>query len=127
MNYKDYKRQLKLSKVLNKPLEHDYIIMNEILGKLSNLHKECDSVYEKYYTESGIYVFSIGTKIAMFSYDFIYFPIMTNIITMDYDDIKQFMCEYINDIFNKGYSIHSVITLESSRNKNLIDDYEGYI
>jgi hypothetical protein len=127
MKYNDYKRQIKLSKILNKPLEGDYMIMYKIMSKLLKLDEVCEDGCVKFYTKKGIHMLSISEKLAKFSFYYIHFPIMTRIVTMEDDDVKEFVRSFINDNFDRKFSIYSVITFNNVERDDESMNYEGWI
>lgn len=114
MNYKDYKRQIKLSKVLNKPLDEDYLKIHNFLNdRFTSLDIRTHEDYAgfTYYFKNDRFVFytsvitlaiSLNLLIAFRNIEFLW----------EYNNDFQydFMVELINDYLGTEMSYYNVIT-----------------
>lgn len=112
MEYKNYKRQVKLSEVLNKPLTGDMIELHEFINHLISLNKvRVNNNYIVYVKNNDDIMFSFDDKIGKFSDKEIYVFLYQE-FKMEYYEIKQFVCEFVNDNFNldKKYNMYNLIS-----------------
>lgn len=68
MEYKDYKRQVKLAEVLDKPLDSDYLIIDKFVQHLDTLEKNDRGDGYTYYSNNNNPLFVFGHFDLLFFY-----------------------------------------------------------
>lgn len=107
MKYKDYKRQVKISKVLDKPLEGDYLNMSHLIDYLTSSLKPSHTEDGKYYLMDGKYIFGLKDDRAYFSDEHIS-KVLTEDFSMNWSQIRHFIKDLINNHFDCNYSFEDV-------------------
>lgn len=108
MNYKDYKRQVKLTEVLGKPLECDYLVIDKFV-KLDTLEKNSPVDGYTYYSNNNGLLFIFGNFGLLFFYVYNYDDPIMDVFKNSFIGVS-FIADLINDKFDfekvDSWSIH---------------------